>query len=91
MCTTQPSSSLYLIKVNFSYVRSLLIIRAANNAVALGMPVMASVLAFVVYSLTGHSLQANTIFTSLTLFTLLRMPLMFLRTYFTSHQTPVLI
>ncbi|KAJ3555698.1 hypothetical protein NM688_g2432 [Phlebia brevispora] len=60
------------------YIRSLLMIRAANNAVAITLPVLASVLSFVVYSLSGHSLNAADIFSSLTLFTLLRMPLMFL-------------
>ncbi|KAI0635675.1 P-loop containing nucleoside triphosphate hydrolase protein [Trametes polyzona] len=61
-----------------SYIRSLLIIRSANNAVAISLPALASVLAFVVYSVTGHSLNAADIFSSLTLFNLLRMPLMFL-------------
>ncbi|RPD61094.1 P-loop containing nucleoside triphosphate hydrolase protein [Lentinus tigrinus ALCF2SS1-7] len=60
------------------YVRSLLVIRSANNAVAVSLPALASVLAFVVYSATGHSLDAANIFASLTLFQLLRMPLMFL-------------
>ncbi|KAI0822453.1 P-loop containing nucleoside triphosphate hydrolase protein [Trametes gibbosa] len=61
-----------------SYIRSLLIIRSANNAVAVSLPALASVLAFVVYSATGHSLNAADIFSSLTLFNLLRLPLMFL-------------
>ncbi|KAF8656809.1 hypothetical protein AX16_002359 [Volvariella volvacea WC 439] len=61
-----------------SHIRSLLLIRSANNAVAMSMPVLASVLAFVTYSLTGHSLDPANIFTSLTLFNLLRLPLMFL-------------
>lgn len=53
-------------------------IRSANNAVAFSLPVLASVLSFVTYSLSGHELTASVIFTSLTLFQLLRMPLMFL-------------
>ena len=57
-------------------------IRAANNAAAASMPTLAAVLSFVVYSLTGHPIEADVIFSSLTLFQLLRMPLMFLRTYF---------
>ena len=61
------------------YIRNLLLIRAANNAVALSLPVLACVLSFVTYSLSGHKLEADIIFTSLTLFQLLRMPLMFLR------------
>ncbi|KAG1821831.1 ABC transporter [Suillus subaureus] len=60
------------------YIRTLLIMRAAMNAVALSLPSIASVIAFVTYSLTGHSLTAANIFTSLTLFNLARMPLMFL-------------
>ncbi|KAG2035930.1 ABC transporter [Suillus americanus] len=60
------------------YIRTLLIMRAAMNAVAISLPSLASVIAFVTYSLTGHSLTAANIFTSLTLFNLARMPLMFL-------------
>ncbi|KAG2341335.1 ABC transporter [Suillus weaverae] len=61
-----------------AYIRALLIMRAAMNAIAISLPSLASVLAFVTYSLTGHSLTAANIFTSLTLFNLARMPLMFL-------------
>jgi hypothetical protein len=56
-------------------LRSLLIIRAGSMAVALSVPVIATVLAFVVYSATGHAQNPAIIFTSLTLFNLLRMPL----------------
>jgi hypothetical protein len=61
------------------FIRSLLLVRAANNAVALSLPALASVLSFVTYSLSGHTLEPAVIFTSLTLFTLLRLPLIFLR------------
>ncbi|PWN53455.1 putative YOR1-ABC transporter [Violaceomyces palustris] len=61
-----------------SGIRKILIIRSANNAIAFSLPVLAAVLAFVIYSLTGHDLNPAVIFTSLTLFQLLRMPLMFL-------------
>ena len=61
------------------YIRSLWLIRVASNAVATSMPVLASVLAFITYSATGHALEPGVIFTSLTLFNLLRMPLMLLR------------
>ncbi|PCH42273.1 hypothetical protein WOLCODRAFT_137808 [Wolfiporia cocos MD-104 SS10] len=61
-----------------AYIRSLLLIRSANNAIAISLPTLASVLSFIVYSLAGHSLNAANIFSSLTLFNLLRMPLMFL-------------
>ncbi|KAF9523137.1 ABC transporter [Crepidotus variabilis] len=65
-------------KSETSYIRSLLLIRSANNAVAMSMPIIASVVAFIIYSVTGHPLQPAIIFSSLTLFNLLRMPLMFL-------------
>ena len=54
-------------------------IRSANNALAIALPTLASVLSFVVYSLAGHPLDPANIFASLTLFQLLRMPMMFLR------------
>jgi ATP-binding cassette, subfamily C (CFTR/MRP), member 1 len=59
-------------------VRFLLVMRAGVNAVSMTIPVYASILAFVTYSLTGHGLNPADIFSSLTLFNLLRMPLMFL-------------
>ncbi|TFK40264.1 ABC transporter [Crucibulum laeve] len=65
-------------KREMAYIRSLLLIRSAINAVAMSMPVLASVIAFIVYSATGHALDPAIIFASLTLFNLLRMPLMFL-------------
>ena len=54
-------------------------IRSANNALAIALPTLAAVLSFVVYSLTGHTLDPANIFASLALFQLLRMPMMFLR------------
>ena len=65
-------------------VRFLLITRSAVNAVAITIPVFATILAFVTYSLTGHSLAPGPIFSSLALFNLLRMPLMFLPLVFSS-------
>jgi len=65
----------------FRYVRDLLLMRAANNAVAMSLPALASVLSFVTYSLSGHQLNPANIFASLTLFNLLRLPLMMLREY----------
>ena len=62
-----------------AYIRSILLIRSANNAVAISAPVVASVLAFITYSATGHSLNPANIFSSLALFNLLRLPLMMLR------------
>ncbi|KAG6334059.1 hypothetical protein ID866_5033 [Astraeus odoratus] len=65
-------------QLEIGYVRTLLILRSAMNAIALSLPSLASVTAFITYSLSGHSLDAATIFTSLTLFNLLRLPLMIL-------------
>ncbi|KAF7976598.1 hypothetical protein HWV62_6090 [Athelia sp. TMB] len=41
-----------------AYVRSLLLIRSGNNALAMSLPVLASVLSFVTYSLLAVSLSA---------------------------------
>ncbi|TFY77333.1 hypothetical protein EWM64_g6678 [Hericium alpestre] len=60
------------------YVRSLLLIRAANTALAMSTPALASILAFLVYAASGHDLNPAVIFSSLTLFQLLRLPLMML-------------
>ncbi|KAG9092782.1 hypothetical protein FRC06_011800 [Ceratobasidium sp. 370] len=60
------------------YIRTLLLIRSGNNAIAFSLPVLASILSFVAYSLSGHALDPAVIFASLTLFQMLRMPLMFL-------------
>lgn len=59
-------------------IRSLLLLRSGASAVAFSSTVLGSVVAFVVYSLTGHNLDAAKIFSSLTLFNLTRMPLMIL-------------
>ncbi|KAI0300742.1 ABC transporter [Russula brevipes] len=65
-------------KREMSYVRTMLLVRAGNMAVAISIPAMASVVAFLVYAGTGHQLTASVIFSSLTLFQLLRLPLMLL-------------
>lgn len=71
-----------------SFIRSILLVRSAMNAISMSMPVLASVLAFVTYSATGHSLNPADIFASLTLFNLLRLPLLFLRmSYIPSIKT----
>ena len=56
-------------------VQVLLSIRNAINAVAMSMPVFASMLAFITYSLTDHGLAPSRVFSSLALFNSLRMPL----------------
>ncbi|RVX68489.1 hypothetical protein B0A52_07913 [Exophiala mesophila] len=56
-------------------IQILLSIRNAINAVALSMPVFASMLAFITYSVTDHHLAPSRVFSSLALFNSLRMPL----------------
>ncbi|EHY51906.1 ATP-binding cassette transporter yor1 [Exophiala dermatitidis] len=56
-------------------VQILLSIRNAINAVAMSMPVFASMLAFITYSLSDHGLSPARVFSSLALFNSLRMPL----------------
>lgn len=58
------------------YIRQLLVVRSAMMAFAMSLPVLATVLAFITYTLTSHSLEAATIFTVISLFQLMRMPLM---------------
>ncbi|KAH8989225.1 ABC transporter [Lactarius hatsudake] len=61
-----------------SYVRKMLLIRAANMGLIVSTPAMASVVAFLVYAGSGHQLTPVVIFSSLTWFQLLRLPLMML-------------
>lgn len=56
-------------------VQTLLAIRNAINAISLSLPVFASILSFVTYSLTDHGLEPALIFSSLALFNSLRIPL----------------
>ncbi|KAF9255406.1 ABC transporter [Marasmius fiardii PR-910] len=60
------------------YLRTLLVSRAGMNALAMALPSLAAVLAFITYSLSGHTLDPANVFASLTLFNLLRVPLMLL-------------
>ncbi|CAE6433942.1 unnamed protein product [Rhizoctonia solani] len=61
-----------------SYLRSRLTLRSFNNAFAFSLPTLASVVSFVIYSASGHSLEPGVIFSSLSLFVLLRTPMTFL-------------
>ncbi|KAH9068492.1 ABC transporter [Lactarius deliciosus] len=65
-------------KREISYVRTMLLVRAANMALAISTPALASVVAFLVYAGSGHQLTPAVVFSSLTWFQLLRMPLMML-------------
>jgi ATP-binding cassette subfamily C (CFTR/MRP) protein 1 len=58
-----------------SAIQVLLIIRNAINAVSMSLPIFASMLAFVTYSLTSHDLNPAHVFSSLALFNSLRIPL----------------
>jgi ATP-binding cassette subfamily C (CFTR/MRP) protein 1 len=56
-------------------IQYLLGIRNAINAVAMSLPIFASMLAFITYSLTNHDLNPAYVFSSLALFNSLRLPL----------------
>ena len=56
-------------------IQILLAIRNAINAVSMSMPIFASMIAFITYSLTNHALAPAHIFSSLALFNSLRLPL----------------
>ncbi|RFU34609.1 hypothetical protein B7463_g1692, partial [Scytalidium lignicola] len=56
-------------------IQILLAIRNAINAVSMSLPIFASMLSFITYSLTSHSLSPAHVFSSLALFNSLRMPL----------------
>jgi len=59
-------------------IQILLSIRNAINAVSMSLPIFASMLSFITYSLTSHALNPAYVFSSLALFNSLRMPLSFL-------------
>ncbi|MCJ1406702.1 hypothetical protein MMC19_000769 [Ptychographa xylographoides] len=56
-------------------IQALLAIRNAINAVSMSLPIFASMLSFITYSLSNHVLDPAPIFSSLALFNSLRMPL----------------
>lgn len=63
----------------FSYVRDYSIKDENYSlAIAFTIPVLAAVIAFITYSLSGHGFDSAIIFSSLSLFNLLRQPLLFL-------------
>ncbi len=57
-------------------MRKLLVARSAMMAFAMSLPVLAAIISFITYSLNDHGLNAATIFAVITLFQLMRMPLM---------------
>ncbi|KAI0360038.1 ABC protein [Trametes cingulata] len=58
--------------------RKIQVARSANVAAAYSVPVLAATIAFVTYTATAHDFDVAIIFSSLSLFQLLRQPLMFL-------------
>ncbi|KAF9266173.1 hypothetical protein L218DRAFT_897134 [Marasmius fiardii PR-910] len=60
------------------FLRSRLMLRSINNALGFALPTLSAVVSFIVYALTGHGLEPSVIFSSLSLFNLLRTPLTFL-------------
>lgn len=56
-------------------IQVLLAIRNGINAISLSLPIFASMLSFITYSLSNHSMQPAQIFSSLALFNGLRIPL----------------
>lgn len=58
-------------------LRGLIVIRAAFQAIAISMPTLAAVVAFLTFAGLGRTQDPAIIFTSLSLFNLLRMPLMY--------------
>ncbi|KAF2405484.1 ABC multidrug transporter-like protein [Trichodelitschia bisporula] len=59
-------------------IQALLATRNAINAISMSMPIFASMLAFITFSLSRHALDPAPIFSSLALFNGMRMPLNFL-------------
>ncbi|KAG1781882.1 ABC protein [Suillus placidus] len=59
-------------------VRWILHANSANLALASSVPVLAATLAFVTYTLTAHNFNVAVIFSSLSLFQLLRQPMLFM-------------
>ncbi|RAL16060.1 ATP-binding cassette transporter YOR1 [Aspergillus homomorphus CBS 101889] len=62
-------------KREISSLRRLLVIRHAITVGMLSLPALSSMLSFITYALTNHSLSPDRIFSSLALFNALRMPL----------------
>lgn len=56
-------------------IQQLMSIRNGIMAVSISLPIFASMLSFITYTLTDNGLQASTVFSSLALFNGLRMPL----------------
>ncbi|KAL8749541.1 MAG: hypothetical protein Q9184_006768 [Pyrenodesmia sp. 2 TL-2023] len=62
-------------KREITSIQILLAIRNAINAVSMSLPIFASMLSFITYSLSNHALDPAPVFSSLALFNSLRLPL----------------
>ncbi|KAJ3535552.1 hypothetical protein NM688_g6963 [Phlebia brevispora] len=65
-------------KAELKGVRTIQFARSANIAFAFTIPVLAATLAFITYTSTNHGFNVAVIFSSFSLFQLLRQPLMFM-------------
>ncbi|TBU32613.1 P-loop containing nucleoside triphosphate hydrolase protein [Dichomitus squalens] len=79
-CYEQPFlKRIFEVRVNeLKGIRKIQIARSANIAAAFSVPVLAATISFVTYTSTSHGFNVAIIFSSLSLFQLLRQPLMFL-------------
>lgn len=72
-----------------STIRRVALARSLLIALLTFLPVLATILTFVTYSLTGHTLNAATVFSSLQLFNSIRFPLMIFPIVFSSVSDAV--
>ncbi|KAG8979667.1 hypothetical protein FRB94_011257 [Tulasnella sp. JGI-2019a] len=70
-------------KQEMRILRTISLLRAAMSASMGFMPILAAILSFITYSLSGHTLDAATIFSALQLFNVIRQPLIMLPMAFT--------
>ncbi|KAK9463479.1 P-loop containing nucleoside triphosphate hydrolase protein [Lipomyces oligophaga] len=63
-------------KREIHFIRYVLTLRSSIFAISMALPVFASMISFVILSVSGHYLDPAKIFASLTLFNMLRIPLM---------------
>ncbi|PWY94483.1 ABC multidrug transporter [Aspergillus sclerotioniger CBS 115572] len=61
-------------KNEVAMIQKLMALRNAMNAVSVSLPIFASMLSFIVYSVSGHELTASLVFSSLSIFNALRVP-----------------
>ncbi|EGN95824.1 hypothetical protein SERLA73DRAFT_60499 [Serpula lacrymans var. lacrymans S7.3] len=57
------------------YIQSLLILQTGVTAMAMSLPILSSIVAFITYSLSGHALDPANVFSSLSLFQMIMAPM----------------